>query len=205
MNIAILLFDGVDLLDAGGPYEVFLTASRLARRDNDVRSSVPLFDVVTVTVDGQPVTAFGGLGLTPHGSSKLLPAADALIVPGAVDLECLLANRPALELIRHFASMQDKVVASVCTGAFLLAEADLLQGRNWTTHFEDIDLLSEKLGPEGAKRNTRWVDTGKIVTAGGLSSGIDMSLHLVHRLAGLKLAKDTSRQICYAWSELVSD
>ncbi len=90
-------------------------------------------------------------------------------------------------------------MASVCTGAFLLGEAGLLEGRAWTTHFEDIDLLAQAIGVEGATREVQWVDSGEVVTAGGLSSGIDMALRLVERLAGRDLATATARQIEYAW------
>lgn len=96
-------------------------------------------------------------------------------------------------------------MASVCTGSFLLAKAGLLDSRNWTTHWEDIDLLSDKLAhnalaDNGATRSVRWVDSGSVVTAAGLSSGIDMALHLIERFAGLALAQSTAKQIDYTWN-----
>lgn len=196
MKIVILLFDGVDLLDSGGPYEVFLTACRLAARRGDAAP----FEVVTVTLDGQPVTAYGGLGLVPQASLEATPVGpdDVLLVPGTIDVDRALAIRGLLRGIEH-ASRSAGLTASVCTGAFLLAQAGLLDDRPWTTHWEDVDDLAARIGAQGARRDVRWVDAGPVVTAAGLSSGIAMALHLVDRLAGRELAERTARQIEYAW------
>ena len=193
-RIAILLYDGVDLLDSGGPYEVFLTASRLAVRDG----ANPPFEVVTITPGGDPVAAYGGLVLTPHGDAAGIGEIDVLIVPGTTDIaralddEALLAS---IDGLRRGAA----IVASVCTGAFLLAKLGLLANRAWTTHWEDVDLLAQRLDPAGARRDVRWVTEGPVTTAAGLSSGIAMSLHLVDRLAGRELAGRTARQLDYDW------
>lgn len=195
MLVTILLFPEVDLLDAGGPYEVFLTASRLAVRDGDD----PPFRLRTATPDGAPVTAYGGLTLTPHGSlAEALPA-DVVIVPGTIDIDAALANPGLMRAIDACRDASDGVLASVCTGAFLLAGAGLLADRAWTTHWEDIDGLADRLGPDGARRDVRWVDDGRVVTAAGLSAGLDMALHLVERFAGRSLAERTARQIDYHW------
>ena len=204
MNIAILLFDDVDLLDAGGPYEVFLTASRLVERDGGMRP----FNLTTVTLDGKPTTAYGGLGLIPHGSVEDAIDADILIVPGTIDIEATMANEQLVSQLSAFANNKkfDNVVASVCTGSFLLAEAGLLVNKKCTTHWEDIDLLNEKLLEKGsttagATRDVRWVDVGSVVTGAALSSGIDMSLHLVERFAGIELAQRTAKQLEYRWEK----
>ena len=198
MKIVILLYEGVDLLDSGGPYEVFLTASRLALRDT---SSAP-FEVVTATLDGGSVAAYGGLGLIPHASLGSVMPADVLIVPGTIDIDGVLADKALLDAVSSFAGQQGNLVASVCTGAFLLAEAGLLAGREWTTHWEDSDLRAERLGADGARRGVPWVDSGEIVTAAGLSSGIAMALHLVDRIAGRELAERTAAQIDYKWTAI---
>jgi transcriptional regulator GlxA family with amidase domain len=194
MRIGLLLFDQVDLLDFGGPYEVFLTADRLLRRAGDERS----FEVLSLTLDGEPVTAYGGVGLVPD--DELHPALDldVLIVPGAIAIDDVTADTSLVASIRS-AAQRVGITASVCTGAFLLGEAGLLEGRPWTTHFEDIDILVESIGREGVTRGVQWVDSGEVVTAGGLSAGIGMALHLVERLADRELAVTTARQIEYAW------
>jgi len=202
MNIAILLFEAVDLLDSGGPYEVFLTANRLHERDG----GKCLFNVSTVTIDDQPVTSYGGLGLIPSGTMSEAMHADLLIVPGTIDTEPVTANKQLIRHISEFHNNKDteRVVASVCTGSFLLAKAGLLDNCKWTTHWEDVDLLAEKLTTNqlpdnGATRNVRWVDSGSVVTGAALSSGIAMALHLVNRFAGIELAQRTANQIEYQW------
>lgn len=204
MDIAILLFDEVDLLDAGGPYEVFLTASRLVERDGGVRP----FNLTTVTIDGKPTAAYGGLGLIPHGSLEGAIDADILIVPGTIDIKTAMANTQLVSQLSAFANNEkvDNIVASVCTGSFLLAEAGLLVNKKCTTHWEDIDLLNEKLlekgsATAGATRDVRWVDAGSVVTGAALSSGIDMSLHLIERFAGIELAQKTAKQLEYRWEQ----
>lgn len=201
MRIGLLLYDGVDVIDAGGPYEVFLTASRLARRNGDD----PPFDVVTLTPDGGPVTAYGGLGLVPQaGAHDPDLALDAVVVPGTIDVAAATADAPLMAAVRSL-SAGAAVTTSVCTGAFLLADAGLLAGRPWTTHWEDVDDLAGRLGgpdrPDGGgRRGVRWVDDGDVVTAAGLASGIAMALHLVDRFAGRALAERTARQLDHPWS-----
>jgi transcriptional regulator GlxA family with amidase domain len=197
MRVGILLFDGVDLLDVGGPYEVFLTASRLAERDG---RQAP-FEVVTLSVTGGPVAAYGGLGLVPAHAATDRGPLDVVVVPGTIDVDAAVADDRLTATIARLAATT-ATTASVCTGAFLLAAAGRLDGRRWTTHWEDVDLLARRLGPGAAARavsDVPWVDDGDVITAGGLSSGIAMALHLVDRFAGRELAERTARQIEYAW------
>lgn len=194
MRIGVLLYDGVDLLDAGGPYEGFLTASRLVARDG----GGPPFDVVTVTPTGEPVTAYGGLRLAPHAGLGDAGRLDVVVIPGTIDVDAATGDRALVDTVSRLAGTSD-VTASVCTGAFLLAEAGLLDDRPWTTHWEDVGVLAKRLGPDGAVRGPRWVDAGEVVTAAGLSSGLAMALHLVDRLAGRDLAERTARQLDYDW------
>ena len=191
LNVAVLLYDGVDLLDAGGPYEVFLTASRLMRRDG-LDGNIQL---VTFTLDGKPATAYGGLGLIPHSSADALSEAHLLIVPGTIAIDEALQNQAIIQAIKDFAQSRSAVTASVCTGAFLLAEAGLLNHVSWTTHWEDMQQLIDKLGTGGARFSERWVDSGHIVTSGGLACGIDMALHLINLFYSKALAERTARQL----------
>jgi transcriptional regulator GlxA family with amidase domain len=197
MHISILLFEGVDLLDSGGPYEVFLTANRLAERAGDD----PPFEVDTVTLDGEPVTAYGGLGLIPSAAADALATTDLVIVPGTIDLSGPLGDRALIDAISELTRRDGTTLTSVCTGAFLLERAGALEGRPWTTHWEDVDLLAERAGADGARRRVRWVDDGAVVTGGALSSGLAMALHLVERFAGRGLAEATANQIDYVWTE----
>ena len=154
---------------------------------------------VTVTRGhGEPATAYGGVGLVPDGMLDPTSALDVLVVPGAIAIGDVVDDRALIDAIRDAMDRVD-IMASVCTGAFLLGEAGLLEGRRWTTHFEDLDILADSIGGHGATRDVQWVDTGAVVTAGGLSAGIGMALHLVERLVDRELAVATARQIEYAW------
>ena len=168
MRIGLLLFDEVDLLDFGGPYEVFLTADRLLRRAGDVRG----FEVSSLTLDGEPVAAYGGVGLIPDGNLDSVSDLDVLIVPGAIAITDVAADGALIESIRT-AARRVRIMASVCTGAFVLAEAGLLDGRPWTTHFEDIDILADSIGAAGATRGVRWVDSGEVVSSPRKRSTLD--------------------------------
>ena len=193
MRIGILLYGQVDLLDVGGPYEVFLTASRLVVRDG----GEPPFEVLTVGATRDAVTAYGGLGLVPQATLSECGPLDVFVVPGAVDIDAVVADETLLAAAR-LAARDAGVVASVCTGAFVLGALGLLSGRPWTTHWEDVAALAERVDGPG-EAWVRWVDAGEVVTSGGLSSGIAMSLHIVDRFAGRELAARTAKQIEYAW------
>jgi transcriptional regulator GlxA family with amidase domain len=192
LTAGIVVFDDVDLLDVVGPYEVLLTASRLAARDHLAQP----FIVQTLGLTDEPAEAYGGAGIRA-GVRLDQSRVDLLIVPGAIAIDEVLADRDLVRAIGA-ASAAARVTASVCTGAFLLGELGLLTGRRWTTHWEDIDELASRLGMPG-ERNVRWVDEGEIVTSGAVSSGVAMTLHLVHRFAGLDLAQRSARQLDYLW------
>lgn len=195
MRVAILLFEGVDLLDVGGPYEVFLTANRLAQRAGDE----PPFEVSTVSATDEPVRAYGGLRLGASTTLEEAAGSEIVVVPGAVDIDAVAADPQVRSAIEALTAGAD-ITTSVCTGAFLLGDAGLLEGRPFTTHWEDVAVLAARLGtPEGCARRAAWVDSGDVVTAGGLSCGISMALHLVDRLVGRDSAVAVARQIDYAW------
>lgn len=194
LRIGILIFDEVDLLDVGGPYEVFLTASRLAVRDEDD----PPFEVLTLGLEEGPVVAYGGIRLIPQTTLVAAGPLEVLVVPGAIAIDRVLEDRRLLGSVRETGN-EAAIVASVCTGAFILGHLGLLEGKRWTTHWTDVEELSDRAGGEG-RAWVRWVDEGEIVTSGGLSSGIAMALHLVDRLAGRELALRTARQLEYEWA-----
>ena len=193
MRIGLLVFEQVDLLDVGGPYEVFLTASRLEVRDG----AEPSFEVLTVGLTREPVSAYGGLQLIPQRALDEAGPLDLLVIPGAIAIDDVIADESLMRAV-DTASQRAQTVASVCTGAFVLGRLGLLEGRRWTTHWEDVPDLADRVTGTG-EAWVRWVDEGRVVTAGGLSSGIAMALHLVDRFAGRELAVRTARQIEYDW------
>lgn len=195
LTVGITLFPDVEVLDFTGPYEVFTTASRVARRREP--GHVAPFRVITLAASREPVRARAGLLAIPDHTLQDHPPLDLLIIPGGVvDNEL---GKP--EVMRWIAGQAERVplLASVCTGAFLLAQAGLLDGRHATTHWEDITDLRQRFPAVQVLDGPRWVDLGDIVTSAGIAAGMDMSLHLVARLASLDLAYATARQMDVPW------
>ena len=195
--VGILLYDEVEVLDFAGPFQVFTTATRVYTRAYP--DSPKLFNIMTIAVDSQPVLARGGVQVLPSHTFDNPAHLDVLIVPGGIHT-AQLERRSVIEWIARKAS-ETTITASVCTGAFLLAKAGLLDGKSVTTHWEDIQDLRKMFPNILLRENQRWVDEGRIVTSAGISAGIDMSLYLVARLADHELAVKTARQMEYDWWE----
>lgn len=195
-TVGVYLFDEVEVLDFAGPFEVFSTASRVHARLHP--DGAGRFHVLTVAQESRPVMARGGLRVEPQYTLDQHPPLDILIIPGGV-VTAQLDSRPVIDWIARCARSAT-ITASVCTGAFLLGQAGLLDGKAATTHWEDIADLRAMFPDVQVKENQRWVDAGPIVTSAGISAGIDMSLHLVSRLAGRELALWTARQMEFDWS-----
>ena len=195
-TVAIYVFDEIEVLDLGGPFEVFSVANRLALRDTGRQP----FNVVTVAQKAATIQARGGYRFCPSHSFADAPPADILVVPGGVvDHEC--AQPDVIVWLRQ-AYEAAELTASICTGVFLLAEAGVLSGLSVTTHWEDIADLERRYPDLNVQRDRLWVDEGRVVTSGGISAGIDMSLHLVRRLEGQELAQGVARQMEYDWRTL---
>ena len=194
-NIGIYIYEEVEVLDLGGPFEVFSTASRMKARLSP--GSAKPFEVFTVADSVRQVRARGDLKITPNFDVTQHPAIDVLIVPGGVH-NAELERQGIIQWIARTAATAS-LTASVCTGAFLLAKAGLLVGKTITTHWEDIEEFRSTFPGIPVEDNKRWVDNGSIVTSAGISAGIDMSLYLVARLEGEELAVRTARQMDYDW------
>lgn len=188
------MFDGFDLLDVGGPYEVFLTASRLGERDG----AGPTFTVELMSPTGADVVAYGGMTLTSLAPVTDQSRYDVVVVPGTVNVAHALAD-PAIGAAVAQLAAQGVLTTSVCTGAFLLAGQGILDGLPATTHWEDVEGL-RAAGIADARAGVRWVDTGSVVTGGALTSGLHMALHVVARLMGEQMAHRTARQLDMDWS-----
>jgi transcriptional regulator GlxA family with amidase domain len=204
-RISILVFDQVEVLDFAGPYEVFTTASRVhGRIHSGVQPDVaPLFDVACVSRDGQPVQARAGLRVLPEYGFASAPPCDLLVVPGGV-VDAVMQCPATLAWIARTAATAH-ITASVCTGAFLLAASGVLRTGEVTTHWEDVEELRKQFPALTVVDGPRWIDHGNLVTSAGISAGMDMSLHLVARLAGQGLAERTARQMDYRWIRNASD
>ena len=190
-TVGILIFDEVEVLDFCGPFEVFSIA-RPAGEDNGPR----LFRVVTIAEERRTISARGGLLVEPHHTIDDHPPLDLLVVPGGFGTRRALENDRLLDWIAAQAATTE-LTASVCTGAFLLAARGLLDGRRATTHWASVGWMRERFPALVMVDDARFVDEGRIVTAAGVSAGIDMSLHLVARLHGRATADWTARLMEY--------
>lgn len=194
-NVGIFIYDEVEVLDFAGPFEVFSTASRVHTRMTP--GDPDLFDVFTIGENAAPVFARGGLEIKPRFQIHDHPPLDVMVIPGGI----ITAELDKSHITSWILAVSDKtlITASVCTGAFLLAKAGLLRSGCATTHWEDIPDLEEMFPDLTIKKDARWVDEGDVVTSAGISAGIDMSLHLVSRIAGQTLAEKTARQMEFQW------
>ena len=188
-TIAILLFEGVEELDAVGPYEVLAAWTRM-RPDDGWR-------LVTAGVAGAgPIRGAKGLVMTPDVALTDAGPIDLLVYPGGQGTRRVMDDAPHLEWLRGQAA-GDLVTTSVCTGALVLASAGLLRNRPATTHWASLETLTEIDPTIDVRPDDRWVDDGDIVTASGVSAGIDMALHLVARLVSDDRAREVRRYIQY--------
>ncbi|WP_208559492.1 DJ-1/PfpI family protein [Marinilactibacillus kalidii] len=188
--VGILLFNEVEVLDFAGPFEVFSVTQQAS---NDERP----FKVITISQDGELIKARNGLQVKPDFSFEQHPELDILIVPGGYGAREIEVHNKTLH---QWIQKQDQTTMhtmSVCTGAFLLAKARLLEGLSVTTHFSSLDKLETAFPSLTVKRNTKFVDQGHILTSAGISAGIELSLYLVGKLLGTAIAKETAQQMEY--------
>jgi len=192
LNVAIFIFDDVEVLDFAGPFEVFNVTAELV-------DPTP-FHTYTVALTEEAVNARGNLSINPHYSIDNCPTPDIILLPGGDGRKCLMKDERILGWIRRHVDNLENLL-SVCTGAFFVAHTGLLDGLSATTHhgafaefeetFPDIDLV----------KDLRYVDNGKIITSGGISAGIDMSLYLVGKLLGQDKLALTMEEMEWQWHQ----
>ena len=180
MEIALLLYDGLAPLDAVGPYEVM--------------RNVPGWEVHTVAKEkGEARSEDGSLALLADYTLAEVTAPDIVLVPGGLGNRPLLGDEELLDWLRAV-DRETKWTTSVCTGSLLLGAAGLLNGKRATTNWLALDALAE-FGAEPV--GGRFVEDGKVITAAGVTAGIDMALHLVAREVGPEMAQAVQLGIEY--------
>lgn len=191
-NVAIVVHEGVELLDFAGPGEVFDAAGRPPSAGAPRR-----FRVFTVAPAAGPVVSQGFVTVTPQYSIDDCPKPDILVIPGGAT-GVLLRDEKFMSWVKSVAPGTE-VAFSVCTGAFVLAKAGLLDGLEATTHWGSIGGLRKDAPKTKIVENRRFVDNGRVVTTAGVSAGIDGALHVVARLFGRATADRTARYMEYLW------
>lgn len=189
-NVGILLFNEVEVLDFAGPFEVFSITS-------DPDSNQKPFSVNTVAQTTDLISTRNGLKVQPDFDFNNSPHFDLLIIPGGYGAEEIeIHNETLIKWIKNRAK-DCQIIASVCTGAFLLAEAGLLNGKSVTTHWMDISKLEREYRKIKVQRGVKFVDENKIITSGGISAGINMSFYLLNKLVGEEIAITTAKRMEY--------
>lgn len=184
-NVAIFIFNGVELLDFGGPGEVFAAA----------RVQDGAFRVYTVAVSTDQIISQGFLKVQPDYSIADCPDPDIIVLPGG-GVGASMNNPDVIAWIqKHEPGLE--ALMSVCNGAHILQRTGLLEGLKATTHHGSIASLRRNAPNTEVLENTRWVDSGKIITTAGVSAGIDGALRVVERMFGKEAAEATARYMEY--------
>jgi transcriptional regulator GlxA family with amidase domain len=187
-RIGIAVFEGAEELDWAGPWEVLAFWAR-NWPDDDV-------EVFTVARAPGVVTCAKGLRMIPDHSWSSAPPIDVLVYPGGRGTRAQLGDAEIREWVRRVAAGA-RITTSVCTGALVLADAGLLHGRPATTYWGSLEELAAVDDSIDVRSEDRFVDDGDVITAAGVSAGIDMALHLVVRLHSVDRAREVKRGIEY--------
>lgn len=184
-KVAVLLFEGVQIIDFTGPFEMFGAAG---------------FEVVTVAASRAPIHTAMGLEVVPAFTFQDAPAAEVLLIPGGA-VGRAEQDAATLAFVRK-ASAASTLTLSVCNGAFILANTGLLDGLTATTTRGNVAPMAKKYPKVKVVGERRWVDNGKLITAAGLSAGIDGALHVIERLRGREAAKRVAYVEEYGWVDV---
>lgn len=189
MLVAFVISDGAVMIDFAGPWEVFQDVTIPSR--GATRADQAPFELYTVSDSTSPIRASDGMLIVPNHSFADAPPPQVVVIPAQNK-----ASPDLLDWIRN-ASRSADLTMSVCTGAFVLAETGLLDGKAATTHHNAYRQFAMQFPNVQVKRGARYVDGGKIASSGGLSSGIDLALHVVERYFGRDVAQATADNMEY--------
>jgi len=196
-RVGILIFPAVEVLDFCGPYEVFSVTRLNEERRRDETSP---FEVLLVAQSGEPVVATGGLRVIPDATLETCPPLDILVVPGGWGTRKEISNQRLLTWISERAK-QVETLTSVCTGAMLLGQAGLLDGRRATTHWRSLDRMGQGVPAVTVEAKLHVVEDGDVLTSAGISAGIDMALRVVARYFGDAVGRATARHMEYPFPD----
>ena len=196
-RVGIVIFEGVEVLDFCGPFEVF----SISRLDERKRFEDPSpFEVLLVAQENGLVVTTGGMKVIPHHTFATCPEPDILVVPGGWGVRREISNPVLLEWLKQLAPKVE-TLASVCTGSMLLGFAGLLDGLHATTHWNSLDWMRDSFPRVVVERGKRVVEEGRVITSAGISAGIDMALKVVERTFGGKVARAAAERMEYPYPE----
>ena len=194
-QVGILLFDGVEVLDFAGPFEVFSRTRLVPGLESRMSDEGAPFRVMTVAHEEGLIRATGGLEVQPEFTFENVPPIDLLLIPGGFGTRPLINSPELLGWIRDRAAEAD-LVTSVCSGSLLLAAAGLLKEKRATSHASALDRLNEIDPTIEVVRDRRVVGEGPITSA-GVAAGIDMAFDVVEQIHGKQVADETANYIEY--------
>jgi len=196
-RVGILIFPAVEVLDFCGPYEVF----SVTRLDEEKRRADPSpFEVLLVAETLDPVVATGGLRVIPDATLETCPPLDILVVPGGWGTRAEMKNQRVLKWIAERAR-EIETLTSVCTGAMLLGQIGLLDGRRATTLWRSLEWMRQSFPSVTVEDKLHVVEDGQVLTSAGISAGIDMALRVVARYCGEAVGRATARHMEYPFPD----
>jgi transcriptional regulator GlxA family with amidase domain len=199
-RVGIVIFPEVEVLDFCGPYEVF----SVTRLDEARRREEPSpFQVLLLAEREETITTSGGMRVLPDCALAACPPLDILVVPGGWGTRRQLTNKILIDWLaeRGRQVMGSGTLASVCTGALLLGQAGLLDGRRATTHWRSIKLMQESFPRVTVEERLHVVEDGNVITSAGIAAGLDLALKVVGRYYGEGVARATARHLEYRYPE----
>lgn len=190
MTIGVFIYPGMELQDFAGPTDVFVKANRYT----DIAYKIFTFSFAQEVIR----TERNAVAITADYDFDNLPEVDLIIVPGApMDVIRTFSKDKKIQAFLNTKKEVGITLASICTGAFFLAEAGLLKDIKYTTHFLRADLLQSELHNAQLVKDVRFVDSGQILTGSGITSGIDLALYIVERFSGKKVQENVAKAMQY--------
>jgi transcriptional regulator GlxA family with amidase domain len=187
IKIGVVVFDDAEELDFAGPWEVFTMASNIQPKAHEV---------MLVAESNKPVRCAKGMRVLPDVTFENCPKLDVVLIPGGQGTRREVENKPMLDWIARV-SKDCQWVTSVCTGAMLLTAAGPAKGKRVTTHWAFVETLRSRKEASEVLDNMRYVRDGNVVTAAGVSAGIDMALWLTGQLHSPEFARNVQRAMEY--------
>ncbi|MFW6027597.1 MAG: DJ-1/PfpI family protein [bacterium] len=193
LTIGILIFDGAEELDFVGPYEIFTMSNEVRHL---MKSEAPELEVRLISRDEMPITCAKGMMVSPHQGLDGQMDWDVILIPGGIGTRKLIDDRALLQWVADTAE-NCTWVTSVCTGALVLSASGVARGKRVTTHWAYVEELRNRKEVAEVLENVRFVRDGNLVTAAGVSAGIDMALWLLGHIASPAHARAVQRAVQY--------